>query len=240
MGMPVEIEIADGDARDSLEDAFAYLAQVDERFSTYKPDSEISRINRGELAREDASEEMRLVFALAEKTKGETDGYFDMRTPDGLLDPSGIVKGWAIRNASARISRRGHAHHFVNAGGDIAMAGENADGAPWSVGIRNPFNDAEIVKVVYPKGKGIATSGSYIRGAHVYDPHDPSRPLETLVSLTVIGPDVLEADRFATAAFAMGEAGIAFIERLPGFEGYAIDRDGVATMTSGLETYLNP
>ncbi|HUY62368.1 MAG TPA: FAD:protein FMN transferase [Candidatus Paceibacterota bacterium] len=240
MGMPVEIEIVGEGTKPAVEDAFAYLQAVDERFSTYKDTSEISRINRGEFAPETASREMREVFAIAERTKAETGGYFDIRRPDGSLDPSGIVKGWAVKNAAARIRENGQQHFFVNAGGDIAMSGQNANGEPWKVGIRNPFATDEIVKVVYPKGAGIATSGSYLRGAHIYDPHDPSRELRDIVSLTVIGPDVLEADRYATAAFAMGKDGIAFIERTPGLEGYAITDTGTAIFTSGFVTYTTP
>lgn len=240
MGMPIEIQIIGPDATPALEDAFAYLVAVDERFSTYKEESEISRINRGALALADASALMREVFALAEKTKSETSGYFDIRKPDGTIDPSGIVKGWAIKNTAARIRAAGFENYFVNAGGDIAMSGTNAEGKPWSIGIQNPFKSGEIVKVVYPRGKGIATSGSYLRGAHIYNPHAPEDPLDEIVSLTVIGPDVLEADRFVTAAFAMGERGIEFIERLPGFEGYAIDAGGIATMTTGFKGYTEP
>ncbi len=259
MGMPIEIEIVAPDAGDTLEKAFAYLVSVDERFSTYKEGSEISRINRGEIVPPDArpvrdkdsespgrpmagvsngaSADMHEVFAIAEKTKQETDGYFDMRKPDGSVDPSGIVKGWAIKNTATLIRSSGYENYFVNAGGDIAMDGTNADGKDWSVGIRNPFKIDEIVKVVYPRGKGIATSGSYLRGAHIYNPHAPKEELLDIVSITVIGSDVLEADRFATAVFAMGKGGVHFVEKLQGFEAYTIDAHGIATMTSGFGVY---
>ncbi|HUY05118.1 MAG TPA: FAD:protein FMN transferase [Candidatus Paceibacterota bacterium] len=240
MGMPIEIEIVDNGAGAALEAAFAYLASVDERFSTYKEESEISRINRGEIEPGEESEEMHEVFALAEKTKQETSGYFDIRRPDGLIDPSGVVKGWAIRNTAALIRAAGHENYMVNAGGDIAMSGKNMKGEEWSVGIRNPFNINEIVKVVYPHACGIATSGSYIRGAHIYNPHTPGEELRDIVSITIIGPDVLEADRFATAAFAMGRKGVDFIEQLPGFEAYAIDAEGIAAMTRGFAAYTTP
>ena len=133
------------------------------------------------------------------------------------------MKGWAIRNAAAIIAASGARDFFVDAGGDIQSSGRNAAGKEWSVGIRNPFDAEEIIKVVYPRGRGIATSGTYVRGQHIYDPHAPGRPIVDIVSLTVIGPDVLEADRFATAAFAMGRAGIFFIEETPGLEGYIVD-----------------
>ena len=117
---------------------------------------------------------MREVLALAEQTKRETGGYFDIRRPDGTLDPSGIVKGWAIRNAAAIIAASGVRDFFIEAGGDIQSSGTNASGKPWSVGIRNPFNADEIIKVVYPRGRGVATSGTYVRGQHIYDPHGPA------------------------------------------------------------------
>lgn len=236
MGMPITIEIADSSAtRHALEKIFAYFVYVDEKFSTYKHTSEVMRINRGEISGKDYSFEMREVLALAEKTKKDTDGYFDIQKPDGSIDPSGIVKGWAIQQAATQLKEMGYENFYVDAGGDIQSAGKNEKGEEWSVGIRNPFNTKEIVKIIRPRNAGVATSGTYIRGQHIYNPRAPKEELHDIVSLTVIGPDVLEADRFATGAFAMGREGIHFIEQLPGFEGYAIDEKGVATLTSGFE-----
>ncbi len=237
MGMPITVEIVGAKDESVHDSVFAYFESVDHRFSTYKTDSEIASINRGRLAEADYSNEMREVLALAENTKRETSGFFDIRTGDGSLDPSGIVKGWAIRNAAAIVAATGAGDYFIDAGGDIQSAGVNADGKPWSVGVRNPFEETEIIKIVYPGGKGVATSGSYVRGQHIYNPHAPGTTIEDVVSLTVIGPDVLEADRFATAAFAMGWAGIGFIERTPGLEAYAVNRNRRATLTSGFESY---
>ena len=123
-------------------------------------------------------------------------------------------------------------------GGDIQVAGTNSQGQPWRVGIRNPFNPHEIVKVLAIGDCGVATSGTYIRGQHIYNPKSSGQPITEIVSLTVIGPNVYEADRFATAAFAMGRAGIFFIEQLEGLEGYMIDRHGQATLTSGFARYV--
>ncbi|HEX7560994.1 MAG TPA: FAD:protein FMN transferase, partial [Candidatus Humimicrobiaceae bacterium] len=124
------------------------------------------------------------------------------------------------------------------AGGDIQAYGINGQGTKWSVGIQNPFDPSQIVKVIRLKDMGIATSGSYRRGQHIYDPHNANKPLTEIVSISVIGPDVYEADRFATAAFAMGAQGINFIENLKGFEGYMIDKDGMAIQTSDFVRYL--
>jgi thiamine biosynthesis lipoprotein len=240
MGMPITVEIVGAATADLIERAFAYFDTVDRRFSPYRGDSELSLINAGTVAADCASPEMREVLALCAETKRETDGFFDASRPDGKLDPSGIVKGWAILNAARLLAAAGAGDFFVDAGGDIQTAGRSATGEPWSVGIRSPFNPEEIVRVVYPRGAGVATSGTYVRGQHIYDPHSPGRVIDEIVSLTVIGPDVLEADRFATAAFAMGKAGIGFIEARPGLEGYMIGADGVATMTGGFRGYAEP
>ena len=238
MGMPITVEIVDRAPAHLIEGVFDYFAAVDARFSIFKPESEISALNQGRIAASDVSPEMQEVLALAERTKRETDGYFEIRRADGLLDPCGIVKGWAIRNAAHLLRDAGVQDFFVDAGGDIQTGGKNPDGEDWSVGIRNPFNEREIIKAVTPKGRGIATSGTYVRGQHIYNPREPRRLIEDIVSLTVIGPDVLEADRFSTAAFAMGKSGIHFIEDLPGFEGYMVDSAGIATQTSGFTAFV--
>ena len=242
MGMPIALEVVDLDKSDAqlthaIDAVFDYFVKVDERFSTYKDTSEISRINRGEVALLNISPHMQEVFKLAEKTKQESKGYFDLKQPTGIIDPSGVVKGWAIQNAAELLQKMGVKNFYIDAGGDIQTGGTNAKGGEWSIGIRNPFKQDEIIKVLYPRGQGVATSGTYVRGQHIYNPHQPNAALTKMVSLTVVGPNVLEADRFATAAFAMGEGGIHFIESLAGFEGYAIDSTGVAILTTGFESY---
>ena len=238
MGMHITVEIVGKRVTSKIfEEIFSYFIAVDKQFSTYKADSEIMRINRREISKANYSLEMREIFSLAEKTRRETYGYFNIKKPNGTLDPSGIVKGWAIQNATKILLKKGYRNFYIDAGGDVQSNGLNAKGGEWSIGIRNPFKIQEIIKVLHVKEKGIATSGSYIRGQHIYNPHVPEKELLDVVSMTVIGSDILEADRFATAAFAMGKEGINFIEQLPGFEGYAIDSTGMATFTSNFELY---
>jgi thiamine biosynthesis lipoprotein len=240
MGMPISVEIVDaGVTEDAFDRVFDYFTHVDQKFSTYKHESEISQINRKEIKPSEYSEEMQIIFALSQETKQLTNNYFDIQKPDGLFDPSGLVKGWAIYNAAKLLEEMGFANFFVDAGGDIQTRGKNAAGGDWSVGIRNPFTIEQIIKVLYPKGHGVATSGTYLRGRHIYDPLSKKAVESDMVSLTVIGPNIYEADRFATAAFAMGREGIGFIEQLQGFEGYAVDTNGVATMTSGFDRYTH-
>ncbi len=238
MGMPVTVEVVDAWATEGmLESIFDYFTYVDQKFSTYRNDSEIARINRGELSLEQASEDMQSIFALAEQTRLESSGYFDINH-NSAYDPSGVVKGWAIFQAAQVLKERGAQNFYIDAGGDIQMAGQNGEGQNWRVGIRNPFNPEQIVKALSLTNKGVATSGTYARGQHIYNPLDPDDTLSEVVSLTVIGPDICEADRFATAAFAMGRRGIFFIQALDGFEGYMIDRDGRATFTTDFNKYV--
>jgi len=237
MGMPITVEIVDALDAVLLHDVFDYFTSVDERFSTYKPSSEISQINAGVLPRHKWSADMRRVLDLCAQTKRDTHGFFDIRR-GGMLDPSGLVKGWAIQGAADVLRRRGARNFYVEAGGDVQVAGHNAAGKPWAVGIRNPFNLGEIIKTVHLTDMGIATSGTYVRGQHIYNPHGESG-INNVRSLTVIGPSVYDADRYATAAFAMGWDGVAFIASLPGLEAYQVDDSKTATFTSGFEGYTH-
>lgn len=239
MGMPITIEVVgDGpDLEQAMNAAFDYLVWVDETFSTYKAASEISRINDGELVEAHASETVREVLAACVEMRGRTDGYFDIHRQNGRIDPSGYVKGWAVRGAADKLAEAGRRNYFVEAGGDLQARGHNAEGGPWRVGIRNPFNKREIVKVLGITDGGVATSGTYERGDHIYNPHT-GRAATELASMTVVGPDITVADVFATAAFAMGLKGAGWVAT-QGLECYAIAPDGSATFTPGLRKYLD-
>lgn len=238
MDMPITVEIINREATgEDIDNIFTYFTYIDNTFSIFKESSEITKINKRKICKSDYSQDMRTVLALCEKTKRETNGYFDIKRKN-LLDPSGLVKGWAIKNAAWMLKQMGFSDYYIDAGGDIQTSGKNEKGTAWSIGIRNPFNRNEIVKTLGIHNQGVATSGTYIRGQHIYDPHHQSALRSDIVSLTVIGPDIYEADRFATAAFAMGNKGILFIERLPGFEGYMINQKGIAMFSSGFDQYV--
>ena len=266
MGMTITVEIVDAQVKQSdIDRVYDYFTYIDEKFSPFKPTSELMKINRGEISATEYSPDMQEILKLAEQTKKETNGFFDVINRRGALNPSGIVKGWAIHQAVQILWRSGLNNFYIDAGGDIQVSGhapaklsspfngvpnhsedvslghdKDNKREPWTVGIRNPFKpETEIVKVLELKNnEGVATSGTYARGQHIYNPFEKNKTLDAIISVTVIGPNVYEADRFATAVLAMGPAGIAFLENLPGFEGYAIDQKGIATMTSGFEKYV--
>lgn len=230
--MPITIKIAQNEERKTkkdLEKVFDYFRYVDAQYSPFKEDSQVAKLNRGE----EVSIEMKEILRLAQNLKDQTNRYFDVHRPDGKIDPSGIVKGWAIKNAAEILKKLGYTRFYVDAGGDAEIVGKN-----WKWGIRNPFNVQEIVKVLELSDCGIATSGTYERGQHIYDPVGKKNEINDIVSMTVIGPNVFEADKFSTPAFAMGKKGIEFIEKREGLEGYMIDSKGVATMTSGFDRYV--
>jgi thiamine biosynthesis lipoprotein len=237
MGMPTILNVP-GANNEQLEPVFEYLKSVDEKFSPFIKASEVNLYNQGMLKRSSFSEEMKEILTLAKKTKKETNGYFDV-FQDNRLDPSGIVKGWAIHKAAIQIYQSGFVNYYVEVGGDIEVSGKNEKGDDWLIGIRDPFKKNALAEVVRLTNCGIATSGTYLLGQHIYNPHLPGKGIDAAISLSVIADNVYEADRIATAAFAMGRDGIPFIEKLPNFEGYQINRAGGASMTSGFKGYLN-
>lgn len=235
MGMPVTVICGDTQvAQSAIPMVMDFFRQVDERYSPYKETSEVSAINRGEIVAEHYSEELREILSLATDTKQQSDGYFDV-WHNGVFDPSGIVKGWAIQEAARRLGEVTK-DYYVEAGGDIQVSGNSPTGTPWRIGIRHPSDRTQNVAVLQLRDGGVATSGTAIRGQHIYNPHSQA-PLDEIVSLTVVGPRIVDADRYATAGFAMGEQGIEFIAGLPDYEGYAINKDGIATMTPGWTKY---
>ena len=236
MGMPVTVNVADKNVtNEDISEVFSYFHYIDQKFSTYKENSEISQINRGEIKEKDFSTDMKKILSLSETTKKETDGFFDINN-NGLLDPSGIVKGYAIYEGAKILKNKGYKNIYVEIAGDIQVFGKDEKGQDWKIGIQNPFNANEIIKVVRLSDKGIATSGNYIRGSHIYSPKKNTISGD-ITSFTVIGPNIYEADRFATSAFAMGEAGINFIRGLKGFDCYVIRADKQAIYTEGFERY---
>jgi FAD:protein FMN transferase len=224
MGMPISVTVRDG--RAAAEPVFAWLREVDAVFSTYRPDSEISRIARGGLAPAGARPMVREVLARCEELRAATGGYFDARA-GGLLDPSGLVKGWALDRAAALLEAAGSHDFCVDAGGDLVLRG-----GPWRVGIRHPLRRRRLAAVLTAGDLAVATSGTYERGAHILDPHTGRAPAGVL-SVTVAGPDLATADAYATAAFAMGVAGPAWTATLDGYDAMTILAPGRVLTTPG-------
>jgi thiamine biosynthesis lipoprotein len=232
MGTVATIELRAGpDAERLIEATFAWLRAVDRRFSTYRDESEVYRLDRGLLRPADCSDDLRAVLAACADLWQRTDGYFDAYAT-GRLDPSGYVKGWSVQVASQRLTAAGAVDHLVDAGGDVQTRGRPAPGRLWEVGIRHPWDADAVCGVVRGTDLAVATSGTYERGAHIVNPHT-GRPAEALRSVTVIGRDLAVADAYATAALAMGPAALGWLATLPDHESLVVDEDGRCFRSDG-------
>jgi FAD:protein FMN transferase len=234
MGMPIVLDLRDELDADAVEAMWNVLREADAIFSTYKDDSEISRLNRGELALEDAHPDVREVLALCDQLRVITDGYFDAgAVMESGVDPSGLVKGWSVDRAGEVLDEAGAVNYSLNAGGDIRLRGRPLPDEPrWRVGIQHPEARGKLAAVVEGNDLAIATSGAYARGEHVLDPHTRRAPLGVL-SVTIVGPELVTADAYATAAFAMGEAGPEWTASLGLYEAMTILADGRVLLTPG-------
>ena len=218
MGMPVTVRCERGADR-----VFAWLRWVDATFSTYREDSEICRIDRGELRVADAHADVQAVLARCARLRVATGGYFDGRA-GGRLDPSALVKGWAVDRAAALLRGR----FMINAGGDVLVRG-----GPWRVGVRHPLRGDSLCAALELTDGAVATSGAYERGEHILDPVGGG-PARGALSVTVVTTRSLAtADAYATAAFAMGERGPAWTARLRGCDAMTVLRDGEVRCTPG-------
>ncbi|MBO0820632.1 MAG: FAD:protein FMN transferase [Nocardiopsaceae bacterium] len=259
MGTVVSFDVpASATADGSLESAIRWLHWVDRVFSPYRPDSDISRLARAEVAVGDCAPEVGQVLAACAGLEEESGGYFTS-SPGGRLDPSGYVKGWAAERAASRLTEAGSAAHLVNAGGDVRCVGAGPHAGNWRVGIAAPpvsggFTSGQPVSaggsvsgppasgglafVVAGREFAVATSGTAERGAHIVDPV-AGRPATGLASITVAGPSLTRADACATAAFAMGpDLAREWTESLDGYEAFAILPDGATWRTRDFSAYL--
>jgi FAD:protein FMN transferase len=245
MGTAIGVDVRGHDPADPaltavLDRVFAHLRDVDARFSTYRADSEISRIGRGDLAEADASPDVRHVLAACDLLAATTHGAFDARRQPavGGLDPSGYVKGWAVEEAAWFLDDAGIRDYVINAGGDVLARGHAAPGVRWRVGIRHPADPTMMAAVLEVTDRAVATSGTYERGRHIIDPRTWLPVTSSLESLTVVGPRLAAADAYATAAFVMGADGVRWVADQPDHEAFAITGEGRVLQTVGLDRYL--
>lgn len=240
MGTVFSIDVrAPGCPPAAVAQAVRWLHWVDETFSTFRPHSQLSRLARGELSRAECAPEVGEILDWCARLEGETGGSFSAHA-SGALDPSGLVKGWAIERVSELLSAAGSRNHCVNGGGDVQCVGEAAPGQPWRVGIADPHRAGALAGVVVAPtarawgGKlAVATSGSAERGAHITDPHTGRSP-SALASVTLVSRGLAVTDAYATAAFAMGASAPSWIAGLDGYWGLVVHADGHQWRSPGL------
>lgn len=214
----------------AMDSVIAFCEDVDREFSTYKSDSWVSRLRRGEVAIEECPDDVIEVWDLCAQAMWLSDGAFDPWAVEGGFDPSGLVKGWAADKCADMLVAAGAQHVQVNAAGDLALRGgwfdsENSEIKPWSIGVVNPDNKLEVVKVFEITDGAIATSGTYERGAHINDPHTGMIAIGAK-SATVVGPQGWLCDAMATAVMVGGTDSVAWFgqEELMGYQVFAVNR----------------
>jgi FAD:protein FMN transferase len=246
-GTVISLDIRDEIDPAVLDACASWFQRVDDLFSTWRDGTEIMRIGAGTLAPAEAAEEVVEVLGLCDRLRVESNGAFDItvgarsevpRRPGvAPIDPSGLVKGWAVARAASMLRDAGASCFTIGAGGDIVAAGCPPDSpVGWRVGIRHPWQRDKVAAVVAVVDGAVATSGRYERGDHVFDPRT-GRPVEGVASVTVVGPDPALADAYATAVMVLGaDAGLQWLAGRAGYEGLVITDDRVVSSTPGFAT----
>src|SRR4051794_26793758 len=229
MGMPVSLALRgrhtdDPPARGAWAEAMAALRDVDRVFSTYRPDSFVSRLGRGEITLADCPPEVAEVLALGEVARVQSRGAFDVRR-GGVLDPSGVVKGWAVDRAARPLQALADTDFCLSAGGDMLCRVAGPESADWRIGIEDPHAPTRVIAVVPVRDGAVATSGLAHRGAHLVDARTGEVP-DGIASVTVVHEELVWADLDATAAFAMGRDAARWLRTRPRRTGLVVWADG--------------
>jgi len=231
MGTVFRVTVPDGSSPGAVDDVFAWLAHVEQDFSTFREDSVVSRLSRGEIARDDAPPEVRQVLARCDDLEASTGGRFHAVGAAGL-DPSGYVKGWSVDEAALILRSSGIDRFAIYAGGDVLTSGPPPSGDRWRIGIRHPERpDDALATVVEVVDGAVATSGAYYRGEHIRGDGAGG-----VASATVTGASLGIADALATAIYADGARSLDFMDEFPGYGVLVLHRDGTMHTTAGVVT----
>ena len=234
MGLPISVALRGRHAGSpaglaAWDRVLARLRDVDRVFSTYRPDSWVSRLGRGEVDVVDCPPEVAVVLELGERARAQSGGAFSVWRPgaDGhvALDADGVVKGWAVQRAAAELTALPETDACLSGGGDLVCWTADPHGVPWQVGVEHPLDPRRLVARIPVTRGAVATSGAAHRGAHVVDART-GLAAAGVASVTVVADDLTWADIDATAAFAMGDGA------LPWLRGRA-RRSGVVVLPDG-------
>jgi thiamine biosynthesis lipoprotein len=243
MGMPISLALRGRHAETTQSDeawnaVLEQLRWVDRVFSTYRADSLVSRIDRGELSIEECPPELNEVLALGAKAETESGGRFSVWLPDGRgarrLDPSGVVKGWAAQRASGVLAALDDTDFCLSAGGDMVCHVADPGRPAWRIGVEDPSDPQRILAVIPVRDGAVATSGATHRGSHIVDPRTPDgEPVAGVASVTVVGTDLTWADIDATAAYAHGRQAADWLRGRALVSALVVWPDGSTTVVGG-------
>ena len=250
MGTIVTIEVLCPKADAAIDRAFAWFHEIESRCSRFNPAIELMRLVAQPGVSVSVSpilfEAVRFSLIAAEETEGAFDPTTSGRYRDIAVDPKkntitlnrpltldlgAVAKGLAVDAAARELEEL--QDFAIDAGGDLYLGGLNPQGEPWTVGIRHPRRDREVIHTLCASGQAVCTSGDYERGQHIQDPRTGA-PARSVASATVIAPSAMLADALATAAFVLGpDEGIGLLDRM-GVEGLIFTPDLQRSETRGL------
>lgn len=251
MGMPISLALrgrhadtAEGER--AWDEVVAELRTVDRVFSTYRDDSVVNRLDRGEIDLVDCPPEVREVLALGRQAEEQSGGAFSVRLPRAgadparrRLDPSGVVKGWAVERAARWLTALDATDSCLSAGGDLVCRVADPARPAWQIGIEHPHDPHRLIATVPVRDGAVATSGTVHRGSHLVDART-GQPAAGAASVTVIGSSLTWADIDATAAFALGADAVDWLATRPVRGGLVVWTDGSTTTFRGTEGRPSP
>ena len=230
----------------ALQEACSILHEADRIFSTYKPDSSISKLAAGKTSVSQCPAVVSEIWDACEEWQKVTDGWFSAFAPDNIFDPSGLVKTWAAKRAADSLIAAGVTDFTLNAGGDVYISDAASTDFDWRIGLSKPVSIASdkagALTVIDLRGtefRAAATSGSAERGNHIWNPKAPGRAMATeLLQVTVVARDLVDADVWATAAFAEGVTSLARLDAMAHLEAICVLADGQVAATRGFEALI--
>jgi FAD:protein FMN transferase len=205
------------------------LHRADSTFTTWSTRSPLSLLRQGVLPLGTAPAEIHEVLELCAHVRALSGAWFDPWSMPGGVDPTGLVKGWAVERALGALQVSGIEAASVNAGGDVAVFGLPEAGARWRIGVRHPWRAEALACVLFIE-EAVATSGTYERGAHLWNPWRGAHP-SCAASASVAGPSLAIADALATALAVGGDAMLERVAAIPEYEGYLVRADGSEAWT---------
>jgi thiamine biosynthesis lipoprotein len=238
MGTVVSMSFREGlPPRAVLADIEREFREWDDRYSLYRPETELSRLASGEVSLLDASPDLRSTYELALQWRSSTGGAFTPHRPDGVMDLSGIVKAMAMDAAANELASAGVNNWTINVGGDIVISPSSDPEDPWIVGIVDPENRTEFLTSLALEGdrRACATSGISERGDHIWRAHGQS----DFVQATVLADDIISADVLATAIIAGGVETLDLACRTWPIDVITVDGAGAVRMTPGAVSAMN-
>jgi thiamine biosynthesis lipoprotein len=248
MGMPFSVDLRGVRPDQSamvhtvLDRCFDSLRDADNLMSLWRGDTPLARLSAGGARLGEMPLEVVEVLRLSVLASHETAGHFDARRPDGRIDPTGLVKGWALARVGRLLLAAGFEHWCLNGAGDVLVHGHSTGatqasrtGAGWTVGVSDPANVQRLLAAVVVHDGAVATSGTTQRGGHIWAPSTGGRA-SGLQAATVVSSDIVRADIVATAAVARGRDALTWLDRLDGVEALVVYDDGGVGVTSGWPT----